>query len=200
MGSTNHARIEQSMASLATAMAAMALFEQVRRCAAPLTCMRAARGPALHAGCSARPSSHQCMYECSTAESQVFRVCCAAMPALRRAGPRSPLIAHCHGSPLSGTGTVRGSLAPQRLCSARLCCTLAKPPGPHPARSAISRARTARAGQGGGIHGGGRGGARGGRHAGLAGQGDRDVHVHAPVLHARRPGRDEHAGQAGAHL
>ena len=30
MGSTNHARIEQSMASLATAMAAMALFEQAR--------------------------------------------------------------------------------------------------------------------------------------------------------------------------
>ncbi|KAK9845419.1 hypothetical protein WJX81_006081 [Elliptochloris bilobata] len=30
MGSTNHARIEQSMASLATAMAAMALFEQAK--------------------------------------------------------------------------------------------------------------------------------------------------------------------------
>lgn len=29
MGSANHARIEQSMASLAAAMAAMALFEQV---------------------------------------------------------------------------------------------------------------------------------------------------------------------------
>ncbi len=30
MGSANHARIEQSMASLAAAMAAMALFAQVR--------------------------------------------------------------------------------------------------------------------------------------------------------------------------
>jgi hypothetical protein len=30
MGSANHARIEQSMASLAAAMAAMALFQQVR--------------------------------------------------------------------------------------------------------------------------------------------------------------------------
>lgn len=34
MGSANHARIEQSMASLAAAMAAMALFEQVT-CAPP---------------------------------------------------------------------------------------------------------------------------------------------------------------------
>lgn len=32
MGSANHARIEQSMASLAAAMAAMALFEQVNCC------------------------------------------------------------------------------------------------------------------------------------------------------------------------
>lgn len=32
MGSANHARIEQSMASLAAAMAAMALFEQVTHC------------------------------------------------------------------------------------------------------------------------------------------------------------------------
>lgn len=32
MGSANHARIEQSMASLAAAMAAMALFEQVSCC------------------------------------------------------------------------------------------------------------------------------------------------------------------------
>lgn len=31
MGSANHARIEQSMASLAAAMAAMALFAQVRK-------------------------------------------------------------------------------------------------------------------------------------------------------------------------